>query len=217
MIKKLNLNECKKEMLSIAYENNWGHIASSLTALPIMVDIYNKQGEGDIFILSKGHAAMGLYSILTKLGNKPNMQFSHPVLDVANGVYATTGSLGHGLPFSCGIAYAKKLLGEEGIIDVLMGDGECQEGTTWESMHLIKRLNLTNLQIHVDCNLYQANEPDLYLGFPVAELFNYLGKQVDIHVSTKGDGLKLFKGNPLWHVHYLSKDEYKQVMGELDG
>jgi len=201
MIKPLILQDCKKEMLSLAYENNWSHIASSLTALPIMVDIYNNQGEGDIFILSKGHAGMGLYAVLTKLDNKPNLKFCHPVLDVANGIYATTGSLGHGLPYACGIAYAKKLMNEEGIIDVLMGDGECQEGTTWESMHLIRRLKLNNLKIHVDYNFYQANEPELYLGVPVQELFNFLGKQVELHISTKGDGIKLFEGNPLWHVH----------------
>jgi transketolase len=211
----MNLNKLKRTMFKLAYKNGWGHIASSLTALPIMKEIYENKSKNDIFILSKGHAGMALYSILIEQGKRPNMKYPYPVLDVKNGVYCTSGSLGHGLPFACGIAYAKKLLGQEGKIEVLMGDGECQEGTTWESIHTIKRLKLDNMVIHIDYNFYQANSGDLFLGFPVYWLDTILDKgMIKLHVSVKGRA-EILKNDPLAHVHYLSKEEYNKLMMEL--
>ena len=81
---------------------------------------------------------------------------THLEIDEKNGVYCTTGSLGHGLPISTGLAFARKIQKREGRIFVLVSDGECQEGTTWESLLLASKHKLDNLIIIVDYNKIQA-------------------------------------------------------------
>ena len=74
-----------------------------------------------------------------------------------NGVHWTTGSEGHGFPAGLGMAFAKKKKKEPGKVYVLMGDGECQEGTTWESLLLASHLKLDNLVIIIDYNKIQGS------------------------------------------------------------
>ena len=81
---------------------------------------------------------------------------THLELDEKNGVNCTTGSLGHGLPIATGMAFAKKKLKKEGKVYVLISDGECQEGTTWESLLIAAKHKLDNLIIIVDYNKIQA-------------------------------------------------------------
>ena len=81
---------------------------------------------------------------------------THLELDSKNGIHATTGSLGHGLPISTGMALGRKLQGIEGRVIVMISDGECQEGTTWESLLIAARHQLSNLLVLVDYNKIQA-------------------------------------------------------------
>jgi len=149
--------ELKQRLLDVCKEYGDHHFASCLSALPIIEQIYEEfDFDNDVFILSKGHACKALFTVLEYYGYNPDFKQQHPDIDIENGVSCTTGSLGHGLPLAVGMAVAKFIKGEEGTIHVLLGDGECAEGTTWESLILANELELTNLHIHVDYNGKQA-------------------------------------------------------------
>ncbi len=189
-----------KRIIEIAYKYKNGHVASALSALPIIKEIYDEMDiEKDVFILSKGHGCLALYAVLESKGYKPDVSKIHPDIDIKNGISCTTGSLGHGLPIAVGMALAKKLKNESGNVSVLLGDGECQEGTTWESLLIAKKLKLNNLQIHIDNNKEQALGKTV---LPAVELLHQsFGFLCWIH-----DTKKEFP-----HVHYLTKKEYNKL------
>lgn len=202
-----------KRMVEIDYRHKHRHLPGSLSALPIIMSIYSDFDEAnDVFILSKGHSCAALYAVLEAMGKKPNVALVHPERDPENGVTITSGSLGHGLPIAVGIAYAKKLRGEAGKVYVLLGDGECAEGTTWESLLIAERLDLKqNLFVYVDNNGWQGSDRTLYptmgrLGaiFPV------------IHCATrKGDGIRMFEAAPEKSVHLVTESDFNGIMEEL--
>ena len=93
--------------------------------------------------------------MLRDYGYKPDIT-THLEIDKKNGIECTTGSLGHGLPMSVGMALAKKIKKDKSKVFVLLSDGECQEGTTWESLLIASSLKLNNLIILIDYNKIQA-------------------------------------------------------------
>ena len=101
--------------------------------------------------MSKSHSSYPLCLLLRQKGFKTKLT-THLEIDEKNGINCTTGSLGHGLPISVGMAFAKKKLKKNGKIFVLISDGECQEGTTWESLLIASKHELDNLIIVVDYN-----------------------------------------------------------------
>ena len=115
----------------------------------------------DRFILSKGHGPMAYYAILAHLGFFPEAWLddfmdwggklgSHPDRELVPGVEASTGSLGHGLPMSIGVALALRAAGRtEPRVVVLTGDAELNEGSNWEAILLAPALHLTNLTLLV--------------------------------------------------------------------
>ncbi len=155
-MKTLN-SDLRRKIIEKGFENHmWGYGSafSCLDAIRYLYDeILNKE---DIFILSKGHGAMALYAILETKGKKPVWR-EHPELDEKEGIYATSGSLGHGLPIATGRAFAKKIKNEKGFVYVLTGDGEMQEGSNWEALMIANSLKL-NLTLLVDSNKYQSIE-----------------------------------------------------------
>jgi len=146
----------RKRILEKGYEMGHGLFGSALSCLDCVKYLYdNILREGDLFIMSKGHAAMALFSVLESKGKKPKWTI-HLGHNEEEGIYATTGSLGHGLPIALGRALARKIKGEGGNVYVLVGDGEMEEGSNWEALILADRLNLENLTILVDRNKYQS-------------------------------------------------------------
>ena len=93
--------------------------------------------------------------ILKEKGFNPKLS-THLERDEKNGIHCTTGSLGHGLPIAAGMAFARKKNKIKGKIYVMISDGECQEGTTWESLLIATKHRLDNLVIIVDYNKIQA-------------------------------------------------------------
>ncbi len=93
--------------------------------------------------------------LLREKGFNPKIS-GHPDIDLENNISCTTGSLGHGLPIGVGMALARKFKNQQGRIFVLMGDGECEEGTTWESLLIASHHKLDNLIIIIDYNKLQA-------------------------------------------------------------
>ena len=157
----------RTRILELHYKANSGHIGCSLSCIDIMIGILKYKDPGDTFILSKGHAASALYSILNEMGEISDGDMStfykdattlpaHPAPLKYPAIPFATGSLGHGLPIATGIAKANKLKASTGISYVLMSDGETNEGTTWEAGHFAKANKLDNVFVIIDKNGLQG-------------------------------------------------------------
>ena len=147
-------NDLRKKILEKGRAAGLVHYSSAFSCLDFVAYLYdNVLKEEDTFILSKGHGAMALYAVLEKHGFNPTWQM-HPDYDPKNGIMATSGSLGHGLPIGLGYALAKKFQSNPGRTFVLIGDGESVEGTNWEALSLANKFGV-NLTVAVDWNKNQ--------------------------------------------------------------
>jgi len=128
--------------------------------------------DNDEFVLSKGHAAPVLYAALAEAGVIPRDKLmtlrefdseleGHPVPRI-KGIRVATGSLGQGLSIGLGMAYAKKLLGIDRRVYVLLGDGEVAEGSIWEALNLAGKLKMSNLVAILDMNRLGQSEPTMF-------------------------------------------------------
>jgi transketolase len=134
-----------------------------LSCVEILVTLYySVMRPEDAFVLSKAHGCYGLYAILADLGRLPKERWERFELDGCAtrhpewGIVAGCGSLGHGLPIVVGMAWARKLTGQAGVVYCLVGDGEMQEGSNYEAMQFAVFHKLDNLVLIVDCNGLQA-------------------------------------------------------------
>lgn len=162
IIKNIRSNILKK-----TFDAQTSHIGSCLSIVEILYVIYFlKLKKKDTFILSKGHAALALYStlcekkilsrkILDTYGKNNSNLMSH-VSHKVKGVEFSTGSLGHGLPYAVGKALGEKINGTKNKVYVLISDGELNEGTTWESLLFASFHKLDNLYIIIDYNKIQS-------------------------------------------------------------
>ena len=145
-----------------------GHIGCSLSCVELMAaSLVLEKRPSETFILSKGHAAMALYTCLHHLGrlSDEDMQEvyqdgtrlpAHPAPLHWPDIPFALGSLGHGLPIATGIAKAHQLAGREELTWVLMSDGETNAGTTWEAAHFASRHRLDGLVVLIDRNGLQG-------------------------------------------------------------
>jgi len=158
----------RKDILEVSYKTQAGHIPSAFSILEIVYllysDVLNKE---DVFVLSKGHGCLALYSVFVEMGIISKEEFlsfskynsilgGHPHRNKLKEIYASTGSLGHGLPICVGSALAKKISNSDNKVYCLVGDGECNEGTIWESAMMANKLGLDNLVCIVDNNNSQV-------------------------------------------------------------
>ena len=154
-MKKKALELRRKTFLKFI-EKKEAHLGGSFSMIECLITLYYFfLKKNDKFILSKSHASFPLSILLRNKGYKPKLT-THLEIDKKNGINCTTGSLGHGLPISTGIAFARKVLKIKGRVVVMISDGECQEGTTWESLLISSKHNLNNLIVIVDYNKIQA-------------------------------------------------------------
>ncbi len=156
-----------------------GHLGGAFSALEMMVYLYFEKmninvseplmTERDIFILSKGHASVGYYSVLARRGFFPLEELKtyrqinsrlqgHSHIDSASGIECSTGSLGQGLSFGIGLALGFKKKGLKNNVFVMLGDGELEEGQVWEAFLLQEHLKLDNLVIIIDNNKLQLDD-----------------------------------------------------------
>jgi len=166
------IKKMKMKILGLAKDKREGHLGSSFSILHLVYQIYLDRivptlGYSDnknIFILSKGHAALALYVVMNEfaiLDDKVLRSYcefdsllgGHPHLKKIPGAHASTGSLGHGLAIASGIALAKKIKGNSGNIYCLIGDGEANEGSVWEAALLAAHHKLDNLVCIMDMNM----------------------------------------------------------------
>jgi len=220
------------------------HLGGSFSMIEILLTLYEIIiKKNDKFILSKAHASYPLCILLQEKGLKPKLT-THLEIDEKNGIHCTTGSLGHGLPIATGMAFARKKQKIPGKIYVMISDGECQEGTTWESLLIGSKHKLDNLVVIIDYNKIQALTT-LEEGLPLDNLsakfkaFNWDCIEVNdghsfedlltvfkesntpekprvILVHTiKGKGVKLFEHDPKWHARRIKGEELEIGKKEL--
>lgn len=147
------MNQLERRVIDISYQERVGHLSSNLNAVNIIEEIYQTKRPDDVFILSSGHAALALYVVLEKhLGHDAVQLFHkhgvHPHRDLDSGIYCSTGSLGQGITVAVGHALADR----NRDVYCLLSDGECGEGSVWESLRFIQEARLDNLQVYVNVN-----------------------------------------------------------------
>ena len=233
---KLRALKLRQDTLKAFVEHGEAHLGGSFSMIEILIVVYEEFLQpNDKFILSKAHASFPFCILLKDKGFNPKLK-THLERDEANGIFATTGSLGHGLPIGVGMAIARKRKHQPGRIIVLISDGECQEGTTWESLLIASKHQLNNLLVLVDYNKIQALTR-LDDALPLDDLgakfraFNWECHEVHdghsfdelvpaLHVpvhenkphallvhTVKGKGIQSFENDPAWHARKIKAEE----------
>jgi transketolase len=236
------------------------HVGSALSVVDILAVIYSggsniclemkDKSDRDIIILSKGHATSALYAILATKQFFPKDWLQRYYSDGAElgghatswgvpGIELSTGSLGHGLPYGLGIQLSRKIDGIAGQTIVIISDGECNEGTTWESALIASHHNLKNLTVIIDKNGLQGlgfTEDILNLG-SLEEKFRTFGwyvLSIDGHNhaeifkslkdnssdkpkciianTVKGKGVSFMENQIAWHYKSPSPEELRSAL-----
>ena len=256
--------EIRKSLLTMIYEAKTGHTGGSLSNTDILTVLYFKVmnidpnnpnwEDRDRYVQSKGHSVESLWAILAEKGFFPKEELKtfskfnsrligHPNNKVP-GIEMNTGSLGHGLPISVGMALAAKMDGKSYRVYTLMGDGEQAEGSVWEGAMAASQYKLDNLIAIIDRNRLQITsgtedvmsiEPlgDKWRSFgwevvevdgnDVAQLVEVLGNTPKTHGkptlvlanTVKGKGISFAENQVSWHHRVPTDEEYKLAMEEL--
>jgi transketolase len=228
-----------------------GHVPSAFSIVEILFAVYtliSKEGDSSKFVLSKGHASLALYAVLEDFDLIPRDWLDdycnfdaklggHPDSTKSSFIECSTGSLGHGFPFAIGLALSKKIKGEVGNIFCLIGDGEANEGSVWESCLFASHHNLNNLTCFLDYNRSGDRaisldnlqdkfrsfgwETEVVDGHDISHLSKRLlveqkSPRMIISNTIKGFGLKDMENNPAWHHTKISKEKYVQFKDELE-
>jgi len=253
--------DLRKKIVQMVYNGRDGHIPSAFSIIDILDMLYESYlahdpknpswSQRDYFILSKGHGCVALYVVLQKYGflaetelegfcRKGGILGEHPDYTKVPGVEASTGSLGHGLSFAVGVALGLRIRNMANKVYVLVGDGECHEGTVWEAAHVANNLQLGSLCVIVDRNGSAAQlmprddlpakwrafgwETIVVDGHSAAELraafervnFELRGTPTAIVANTvKGKGVPMLEGHGIWHHRIPSSEEHKLIMEAL--
>ena len=242
------VKEIKKLVIEAAYKAKHGHIPSALSIFEIIVAIDKVLGDDDKIVLSKGHGCLAYYSYLAckgliskdevkNFGKKGSKLGGHPDRNKLKEIYASTGSLGHGLPIALGASLARKIKQKPGVFYCIVGDGECNEGSIWESLQIAVNNNLNNLVCVIDNNNSQIRSlPTSNLhqklkafglevievdGHNIDELTEALNQKGDkplaiVANTIKGKGIKEMEDNMFaWHHRAPTDEEYKSFIEEL--
>lgn len=250
--------------LEMTHLSHSSHIAAVLSIADIIAVLYNeimtifpnnpKNDSRDRFVLSKGHAGAAVYAALAETGFFDVDELKTHSSDGSNlsghvshinvpGVELSTGSLGHGISVAAGMAMAAKLDNKKHRIFVLLGDGECNEGSVWEAALFANHFRLSNLTVIIDHNNMQglgfcedtlelinlANKWSAF-GWSVAEVnghnhaemievFNrpVSDKPTCIVANTvKGKGVSFMENNILWHYRDPQGEFYEKALAELE-
>ncbi|WP_305767113.1 transketolase [Candidatus Epulonipiscium viviparus] len=249
-------NDMRRNLLEMAYSkgNSGAHIGAGLSIIEILKVIYfDIKRPNDCFILSKGHGGIGYYTVLYEAGLITKEQLfsfgkdggilsTHPSKNLDIGIECSTGSLGMGLSFGIGKALAARITGADDRVYVLLGDGECNEGSVWEAAMFAGSAKLTNLIAIVDANKFQLDGPTAEVlscdlpamwaacGWSVTsidgnncdqlrEAFSLkpANKPLLVYANTiKGKGISFMEANNEWHHTRLVKDQLDAALAELN-
>jgi transketolase len=253
--------DLRRKVVDMVVAGNDGHIPSAFSIIDLITFIYAHvlkfdaanpdDPQRDYFVLSKGHGCLALYVNLHRHGfitdediaqfcKKGGILGEHPDMTKVPGAEASTGSLGHGLSFSVGIALGHKVKGMNNKLYVLIGDGESHEGTVWEAAHIAANHRLKDLTVIVDWNqsgmqlLPEDNLPGKWEAFgwhtlvidghdeaQMAAAFETIRtKKTDrpsviVAHTIKGKGVPMIEGHGRWHHRIPNEQEYADIMGAL--
>lgn len=245
-------NELRRRIVDMVVAGKNGHIPSAFSIVDIVAHLYDNVLTGnDLFLLSKGHGCLALYAVLHKHGVlsdgdiagfcKPGGKLGeHPDCNKHPAFAASTGSLGHGFPFSVGLALGNRIQKKSQRIFVLVGDGECHEGTIWEAANVARNLELGQLCVIVDWNksgmehlpyddmpakwrafgwrVKQIDghfQDDIERAFKAADLADRSIPRVIIANTVKGKGVPMLEGHGPWHSKIPNDEEYAHIMWAL--
>ena len=251
---------------SLAAGASSSHFGGGLSIVDITATLYGAimkfdkdnplWSERDRFILSKGHGCLGYYTALVEAGfisieelvqtfERTNTDLpGHPVINKKKGIEFSNGSLGMGLSLGIGVALAGRRRNRTYKVYVIMGDGECNEGSVWEAIMAAPHFKLDQLVTFIDRNNFQqtgANEEIMNIGdvgqkfisfgwnvleidgHDIGEIYDALlketvpGKPTAIVAHTiKGKGFSFSENNNDWHHKILSKSQYELALTELN-
>ena len=203
-----------------------GHPGGSLSIAEILTYLYFKEmnvdanepmkADRDRFVLSKGHAAPALYSVMAQKGYFPVEELKtlrkvdsrlqgHPSMNYLPGIDISSGSLGQGISAACGMALGAKLKGDAFRVYTILGDGEIEEGQVWEAAMYAAAKNLDNLVAFVDNNNLQidGSVEEVNSPYPIPEKFAAFGwnvVEIDAHnfdeIEAALENAKVTKGKP---------------------
>jgi len=253
------------DILDAIASANKGHIGGAFSCVELLVALFHggllkydsalpDWTERDYFILSKGHTGVALYSIFTSIGflkkeqlmnlNQEGLLGEHPDSRIP-GVEVDSGSLGHGLGIATGLALSNRMDKKDNQTVVLLGDGECYEGSTWEAALFAAHMELNNIFAIVDRNGQIVNDftENVNRLEPLAEKWSAFGwdvreinghdfkdilnafhdfgnrkstKPVLILANTvKGKGVSFMEGKSEWHHGGIDGDNYKLARQEI--
>lgn len=238
------MNKLILKIIRLAFIGQEGHVPSALSILDLIDTVYKKyitKNKLNKFVLSKGHGSLALYVVLEKYKIIKNVNtfcsyFSkyggHPDKNKIKGVESSTGSLGHGFPFASGMALGKKIKKENGKVFVLIGDGECNEGSIWETCLIANHHKLNNLICIIDHNkstnraLIVDDLRKKFISFGW-DAFTINGHNEKLLLKTikkqkkkplaiiaktiKGKGVSFMENNPEWHHKKIDKETLKRI------
>lgn len=253
------IKNLKKIIVQSAYSAGEGHIPSAFSILDILWVLYDKvlkinpkkpeDPNRDFFVLSKGQASLALYVVLAQKGFFLKKEFDrycaydsilggHPDRLKVPGIEASTGSLGHGFPMAFGIALGNRIQGRDNKTYCLIGDGEANEGTVWETALLAAHHNLHNFVCVVDYN--HSGDRALSVGSLLKKFkaFEWNTLEIDGHNpkeilsaltsfhekkptaiianTIKGKGVHLMENEHAWHHRAPNAEELEQILKELN-
>ena len=256
----------RRRILDMIFKAKSGHVASSFSIVEILLSLFfgilrvdpsnPDDPDRDRFILSKGHGCAALYAVLAERGFFPadkletfcqmgSILGGHPERGKVPGIEASTGSLGHGLSIGAGIALGGKRDSMSYRTFVLMGDGECDEGSVWEAALFAAQHRLDNLTVIIDYNRFQASgRVDEIISLePLAKKWEAFGwatfeanghdegtlsqilsgspcqngrPSVVIAHTIKGKGVSFIEHNRAWHTKIPNGKEFIQAQEELN-
>jgi transketolase len=254
----------RKHVLRMALKGQSVHVACAFSLVEIVAVLYGRllrfdqanpnAIERDYLVLSKGHGVMALYACFYELGWLRDRDLDNYFRDGTllrglcesgvPGCEVTSGSLGHGLPIATGIAYGLQRKARTQRVYCIVGDGEMNEGSMWESLLFAAHHKLENLTVVVDANQFQAmGRTEDVLGLePLSAKFQSFGwntVECDGHASdslenafkslasqpgkpaaliartTKGYGVSFMAGDNSWHYRRLDDEIYGKAVAEL--
>ncbi len=249
----------RERILQLAHRSKSAHVGSALSAVDVLSTLYfsilrlEDWEQRDIFILSKAHAAMVLYSTLVERGILAPELLSgyhqdrgtlpaHLDKEVAEGIEASTGSLGHGFNLALGQALGFKRQGIDRQVFTLIGDGESQEGSVWEGALFAPKLNLDNFTAILDINRLQGyGRPDEICAYEPQkdkweafgwEVFTVDGHSVEelkaafktprtgrprilLARTVKGKGISFMEDQLIWHYYRVTDEHLELGLKEL--
>lgn len=257
--------QIRVHVLRMVHRAQSSHIGTSLSAADLLAVLYTRvlridpsqpdRPDRDRFILSKGHGCAAVYAVLAERGFFPKewldtyyQDGSHLAGHITHhgvpGVEASTGSLGHGLSIGCGMALAGKRDGCSCRVFVLLSDGECDEGSTWEAALFAPHHRLDNLVAIVDYNKIQSfgtvkEVLDLDPLGSKWQAFGWATREIDGHDfdqienallsvpfetgrpsciiahTVKGKGVSFMEGQLAWHYKAPNDEQLRQALAEL--